>query len=331
MMKHMRDRVVIFSISDDVHADRVEKLIGDVGKVVRLNLDEPQDWRLEYSRGDVRIIHTGGVVTTEEVSSVFLRRVPNIDSFRKSVPDSVGKYRDYIADQFFSLFNECLSILDKETLFVNPLSSNCNLGKAVQHRVAEKVGLATPLTYVGSDAEEAKIFCHELMNNGEEICTKPVQNVRISVDGLTKSRFTEKLPPDFEAQLSSLEFCPLIFQSYTEKSFEVRGTIIGNVIHACRIDSQFAAGQTAIDWRRYNIPKTPHSPIILPEHICDKLRMLHRELNVHCASFDLICQPNDEFVFLETNPYGQWLWIEDLTGLPISDEISRFLYRGLPP
>ena len=325
----MRNQVIIFSISDDVHADRVEALIGEAGRVIRLNLDDPEGWRLEYNRGDVKIIHRSGIASIETISSVFLRRVPNIDSFRKAVPDTVDRYRDYIADQFFSLFNDCLSILDKETLFVNPLSSNCNLGKAVQHRVAEKVGLATPTTYVGSDGEIAKIFCHELIQAGKEVCTKPVQNVRITIDGLTKSRFTEKLPLDFELQLSSLSFCPLIFQSYSEKSFEVRGTIIGDEILACRIDSQFAAGQTATDWRHYNIPKTPHSQLLLPENICDKIRHLHRELNVHCASFDLICQPDNEFIFLETNPYGQWLWVEDLTGLPISKEISRFLAQGL--
>ena len=32
-----------------------------------------------------------------------------------------------------------------------------------------------------------------------------------------------------------------------------------------------------------------------------------------------------DFVFLETNPYGQWLWIEDLTDLPITAAITDTL------
>jgi len=38
--------------------------------------------------------------------------------------------------------------------------------------------------------------------------------------------------------------------------------------------------------------------------------------------------PENEYVFLELNPSGQWLWIEDLTGLPISAELENLLCRG---
>ncbi len=41
--------------------------------------------------------------------------------------------------------------------------------------------------------------------------------------------------------------------------------------------------------------------------------------------FDLIRTPNDEFVFLEVNPNGKWLWIEDLTGMNISKDIAKYL------
>jgi hypothetical protein len=38
---------------------------------------------------------------------------------------------------------------------------------------------------------------------------------------------------------------------------------------------------------------------------------------------------SDSYVFLETNPFGQWLWIEDLTGLPITKAIAGYL--AAPP
>jgi hypothetical protein len=321
----MRDHTIIFTISNDVHGDRIEKLAGQKGPVIRLDMDKPADWKLDYNDGDVRINHLDRCISIESINSVLLRRIPDIQSFREIVPKSLEKYRGYIADQFFTLFSDCMSILDKETLFVNPLASNNNLGKSVQHRVASSLGLSTPRTYAGSDAATAADFCHSLLSQGSEICTKPVQNVKISVDGAAKTRFTEKLPANYEENLHSLPLCPIIFQNYIEKSYEIRGTIIGEQIFACRIDSQAAQGRTSIDWRHYNIPKTPHSPISLPEDVCEKIRILHRRLGVHFGNFDLICQPDGEYVFLETNPYGQWLWIEDLTGMPISATLTEYL------
>lgn len=46
-------------------------------------------------------------------------------------------------------------------------------------------------------------------------------------------------------------------------------------------------------------------------------------LNFGC--FDLIVTPDGEYVFLECNPNGQWLWVELATGLPIAEAIADFL------
>jgi hypothetical protein len=35
--------------------------------------------------------------------------------------------------------------------------------------------------------------------------------------------------------------------------------------------------------------------------------------------------PSGEFVFLEINPAGQWLFIEDRTGQPITQAVARLL------
>lgn len=42
----------------------------------------------------------------------------------------------------------------------------------------------------------------------------------------------------------------------------------------------------------------------------------------------MIVTPQDEYVFLEINPNGQWLWIERLTNLPISEIIADTLIKG---
>jgi glutathione synthase/RimK-type ligase-like ATP-grasp enzyme len=59
--------------------------------------------------------------------------------------------------------------------------------------------------------------------------------------------------------------------------------------------------------------------------LCEKLISFHKAIGTLYSSFDLVLNHNDEYVFLETNPFGQWLWIEDLTGLPISKTIADYL------
>lgn len=43
--------------------------------------------------------------------------------------------------------------------------------------------------------------------------------------------------------------------------------------------------------------------------------------HIHFAAFDFIMDLHDELVFLEMNPGGQFVWIEELTGMPITDAL----------
>ena len=47
------------------------------------------------------------------------------------------------------------------------------------------------------------------------------------------------------------------------------------------------------------------------------------KLNFGC--FDFIVTPAREYVFVECNPNGQWLWIETATGMKISDALADAL------
>jgi len=42
----------------------------------------------------------------------------------------------------------------------------------------------------------------------------------------------------------------------------------------------------------------------------------------------MILTPEGRYVFVEINPSGQYLWIEEETGLPISAAICDFLMAG---
>lgn len=69
----------------------------------------------------------------------------------------------------------------------------------------------------------------------------------------------------------------------------------------------------------------PHIAGRLPKEIEDKCFALTKELGLCFGAIDLIEKANNEFIFLEINPNGQWAWVEALTGLPISKTIAEHL------
>jgi glutathione synthase/RimK-type ligase-like ATP-grasp enzyme len=114
---------------------------------------------------------------------------------------------------------------------------------------------------------------------------------------------------------------PAIYQRLIAKAYDLRVTVIGDTVFACRIASQeHAAGK--VDWRSAGYRELDHYIVELPSHTQGLCRSLVRHFGLHMASIDLIERPDGSHVFLEINAVGQWAWIEQMTGQPIAAEIA---------
>ena len=105
---------------------------------------------------------------------------------------------------------------------------------------------------------------------------------------------------------------------------ELRVTIIGKKIFTAKIESQNNKDSIE-DFRAVSSYDLVHKEFQLPEKIENKLLAFNEFYNLEFSTFDIIVTPNQEFVFLECNPNGQWLWIEDLTNMPLSLELAKHL------
>ena len=121
---------------------------------------------------------------------------------------------------------------------------------------------------------------------------------------------------------------PLVIQEYVPKSLEVRATVVGSQVFAAAIHSQ-QSQRARHDWRHYDFDKTPHEAHTLPEGVSSLCIQLVQSLSLNFGAIDLVLTPDGRYVFLEINPSGQWLWIEELTDLPIGDAIADCLLRGV--
>ena len=99
------------------------------------------------------------------------------------------------------------------------------------------------------------------------------------------------------------------FQEYIEKEIEIRVFYFDNSFFAMAIFSQNDE-KTKIDFRNYNFEKQNRSvPFKLPKTIIRKLKKFLKQKNINTCSIDLILTPDNESVFLEINPQGQFGWV----------------------
>jgi glutathione synthase/RimK-type ligase-like ATP-grasp enzyme len=118
---------------------------------------------------------------------------------------------------------------------------------------------------------------------------------------------------------------PVMAQEYVAKKSEVRATVVGARVHAVEIFSQ-ETSRTRVDWRRYD-HRTRYEALRLPRAVERACVQVTRDVGLDYAGIDLVRTPRDEYVFLEVNSEPAWLWIEDLTGLPLSREIARLIAK----
>lgn len=118
-------------------------------------------------------------------------------------------------------------------------------------------------------------------------------------------------------------------QEYIPKAFELRVTVVAQKVFACKIYSQHLADDEGkIDWRQGYEHGLQYEPYDLPDDISEKCIKFLDRMRLNFGAFDFIVTPSGEYVFLECNPNGQWLWIEMETGLNISEAIADSLATG---
>jgi glutathione synthase/RimK-type ligase-like ATP-grasp enzyme len=194
--------------------------------------------------------------------------------------------------------------------------------KALQLAEASKAGLATPTTLISNDPDRAAVFVEAL---GDTDCAvKPLIATRVDGDEGARLPLTTVLPRGHA--LDSVALSPNIFQPYVEKAYELRCVVMGDEIFTAKLDSQ-AHESTRKDWRAGAVEgeDVEYEVYDLPEPVQVGLHRLMRSFEINFASIDLIVTPEGEFVFLDLNPNGQWLWLEEELGLPLVAAMADLL------
>lgn len=65
-----------------------------------------------------------------------------------------------------------------------------------------------------------------------------------------------------------------------------------------------------------------------PAEICAGVRRLMTEMGLAYGALDFVVRPDQSWVFLEINAGGQFGFIEDKTGAPLTDQLAGLLAKG---
>lgn len=189
---------------------------------------------------------------------------------------------------------------------------------------AKRIGFTVPHTYLGNSPEDIISFVDSC--DGDVVVKPFYTSCFQKENGEVGAMFTRKITPADLVDRDSLSICPVFLQEYIPKLFELRITVIGSRIFACKIDSQNTE-ESKIDWRKGNISNMPHSEYVLSDSLKDKILKLMSELDIVYGAIDMIVTPKEEYIFLEINPGGRWEWIEQETNFDISGAISSELLK----
>jgi glutathione synthase/RimK-type ligase-like ATP-grasp enzyme len=320
--------VLLLTSRQSVHANALLDVLEAAGeRALRVNLDDFARVgrvcvRQEAAggRGCLTMLDSGRSVTLDEIKSVFYHQPAPIGVH----PDLVGREAAMIArreaqEAIFSLYGLM------EGFWINDYFATRRARlKPVQHEAARRAGLRHPETLITNDPDEAISFAE---SHGA-VVVKVLGPPSYAIDGWPFLQFTERLTShQVREQAHLVARCPTMLQAYVEKRFEVRATVVGDRVFAARIGSQ-EVEEARVDWRRAD-EEVQLERYVLPPDIESRLVDVNRKLGMFYGAMDLIVTPDGEHVFLETNPGGAWLWLEQELEFPISAELGRAL--ATPP
>ena len=248
-----------------------------------------------------------------EVASVWLWRLwpSRLD------PSLDAKHRDAAMRESMTALRGLLDLL-VDVPWIDPIDVNRFAeNKARQLRMASEVGLVIPPTLITADPALARKFFHAHRGRVVAKLQAPLAQSMAGGGGLPTRMLAAA---DLDA-LDGLRQCPMMFQRYVDKQYELRIAWVDGQAFVGALEGTLCG----VDWRYESTASW--EPHVLPRAVHDRLAQLMARLGLRQGAIDMIVDPDGEYVFLEVNPHGEWGMLERDLGLPIGEAIASALIR----
>lgn len=260
----------------------------------------------------------GRVIELEEITAVWYR-TPRAYQFPAELTPAEKAHANLEAK--YGLGGVLMSL---PVLWVNhPARLAAAADKPVQLVAARRGGLAVPDTVVTNEADTAREFA----TTGKTV-TKLLGSNTILEHGVRKISFTRLVTDTDLADLRGITVTTHQLQRWVPKFADVRVVVVGEHITAVAIHA--GSSQAYVDFRA-DYGHVDYELIDTPEGVSQGVRRLMTELGLRYGALDFVIERDtSQWVFLEINAGGQFGFLEDATGAPLTAQLADLLAQGTP-
>jgi hypothetical protein len=318
-----RPEIAIITVAEDLHAYAIRQTIQARHQIAChiIETDRLADsGKISWSTtGDITpILPTlgGGQVDVSQLDLVWWRRPGGFSLDGSETKNPLG-VTDPAAIEV--ILNDCrasfqgIMLTAFQGVWISPIAASRNMeNKLLQLQLAQQVGLTVPATLVSQNPALIRQFCTE---RDLQVVIKPlagVSHVAISTAPVSAAL----LQADRSLQLS-----PAIYQEMLVGQRHLRIHAFGSDFHTALITCE------TLDWR-YDLSNSTVEAYHLPPQTESQLREFMRLADLRMGIFDMKLGTNDEPIWLEVNPQGQFLFVEGLSDLKLADTFADFLFNA---
>jgi len=302
----MMKKILIITQSQDYTVKYFSEKFKDQSIIYRLDLDNLNEYDLKITNEDTLIENSKFSIKMSEIDSIYYRkpRLPSLEDYDSIYHNLMKKdiiaFITGIADSFQGKCLSKPSILKKAE------------NKVYQLYMAKEIGLKVPNSLITNSSKGVQDFI--LKQNS---IIKPLSLGKFFEGDKVHIIHTNTV--DSSIKVDNLELSPSYFQEYIEKEYEIRLTVVNNHFFPVKIITK-----GKVDWRTDEAQGVEFENTTIPHDIEVKCLKLLKNLDLNFGAFDFLVK-DGEYIFLEVNPNGQWLWLEKELNLNIAQAIFDFL------
>ncbi len=336
--------IVIVSRRMDFHTDDIVLRLQELGQEpIRLNTDDvPLNTTMSFSfpndgsswKGKIVIQTDGRIIDMENVRSIWWRRP---SEYFGLPPELSQQEREFAQGEIDHILKGLCSLMDCYWISY-PEHIRQASWKMDQLQRAAQYGFEVPRTLLTSDPDEARTF-YDICKG--QMIFKVLTDIFLGAPKVVDKYPEHPRPEPRETkttmitsaelgQLDSVRLVPCLFQEYVPKHSELRVTVIGDELFVAEIDSQ-ARESTSVDWRNWSDGglSIPYRKATLPVDVAERCIAFVRSYHLNFSAMDFILTPDGRYVFIENNPNGQFIWVEQLVPeLRMTEALASCLIRG---
>lgn len=313
--------ILIISNKSDITTDLViKKLQSRKINYFRFNTEDfPKNIISQISNGneifESYLKTSKRVIPLEDIYSVWYRRpkISDVSSLNIQNDDKA-----FILREIDTYLQNLWAVLSDRLWINNPFSLIKAEKKAFQLFMAKKIGLKIPTTIVTNSPDDFERFNSDY---DRQVIVKPISHGGFGKND-ESAIFTTDLEPIETIDKSNIPLSPFILQEKIKNKFDVRITVFGEKVFAYKI---LPYKKLNVDWRRYKPNEIKYLKIAVPSNIKQKLYTFMNKLNLKFGAFDFIVDKNNNWIFIEVNPSGQFAWLEFVTKDKIIDSFINLL------